>query len=212
MGTRVRWASDPTSSGSRVDFYPTPAAAVLPLIPHLRGVRTFAEPCAGNGDLVRHLEVHGLRCVYQGDIAVGQDAIALDQYGAIDAIITNPPWTRKLLHPLIEHFQRIASTWLLLDQDWAGTKQAVPYLTSCSDILPVGRQICDSGDHHARQGQCGVVPFRRPPRGWADLPSVSLGAVGTSTDGPVQPMRQVAPAAAIQFLLLLQCLPPARVP
>ena len=27
------------------DFYPTPFAAVPPLIPHLRGVRTFAEPC-----------------------------------------------------------------------------------------------------------------------------------------------------------------------
>ena len=27
------------------DFYPTPRAAVLPLIPHLRGIRTFAEPC-----------------------------------------------------------------------------------------------------------------------------------------------------------------------
>jgi hypothetical protein len=27
------------------DFYPTPYAAVPPLIPHLRGIRTFAEPC-----------------------------------------------------------------------------------------------------------------------------------------------------------------------
>ena len=31
------------------DFYPTPRAAVLPLIPYLRGIRTFAEPCAGDG-------------------------------------------------------------------------------------------------------------------------------------------------------------------
>ena len=45
------------------DFYPTPAAAVLPLIPHLRGIRSFAEPCAGDGTLVRHLESYGLRCV-----------------------------------------------------------------------------------------------------------------------------------------------------
>ena len=29
------------------DAYPTPIEAVLPLIPHLRGVRNFAEPCAG---------------------------------------------------------------------------------------------------------------------------------------------------------------------
>ena len=47
------------------DFYPTPRAAVLPLIPHLRGIHTFAEPCAGDGALVRHLESFGLRCVYR---------------------------------------------------------------------------------------------------------------------------------------------------
>ncbi len=46
------------------DFYPTPRAAVVPLIPYLRGIRSFAEPCAGDGALVRHLESFGLRCVY----------------------------------------------------------------------------------------------------------------------------------------------------
>jgi hypothetical protein len=46
------------------DFYPTPRAAVVPLIPYLRGIRRFAEPCAGDGDLVGHLEAAGLRCVY----------------------------------------------------------------------------------------------------------------------------------------------------
>jgi hypothetical protein len=38
------------------DFYPTPRVAVVPLIPHLRCIKTFAEPCAGDGALVRHLE------------------------------------------------------------------------------------------------------------------------------------------------------------
>jgi hypothetical protein len=69
------------------DFYPTPYAAVPPLIPHLRGIRTFAEPCCGNGALVHHLELHGLRCGYAGDISTGQDALALEQYGDADAII-----------------------------------------------------------------------------------------------------------------------------
>ena len=121
------------------DFYPTPRAAVLPLIPFLRGIRTFAEPCCGDGDLVRHLESLGLRCVYAGDIRTGQDALALDHYGAIDAIITNPPWSRRVLHRLIKHFQNIAPTWLLLDSDWAQTKQAAPFMPHCSDVLPVGR-------------------------------------------------------------------------
>ena len=170
------------------DFYPTPAAAVLPLIPHLRGVRTFAEPCAGNGDLVRHLEVYGLRCVYQGDIAAGQDALTLDSYGGADAIITNPPWTRKLLHPLIEHFQRIAPVWLLLDSDWAGTKQAVPYLTSCSDILPVGRQIWIPGT--SMHGKDNAAWYRFDVR---------------HTAGPIFHSFRSAPAAPARTALCSQC-------
>ena len=111
------------------------------MIPYLRSVGSSGGPCAGDGTPVRHLESYGLRCVYQGDIAAGQDALELEQYGNADAVITNPLWSRKLLHPLIEHFQRIASTRLLLDQDWAGTKREAPYLMSCSDILPIGRQV-----------------------------------------------------------------------
>src|SRR6185436_10544200 len=101
------------------DFYPTPFAAVPPLIPFLRGVRTFAEPCCGDHALVRHLESFGLCCVYAGDIEAGQDALSLDTYRDPDAIITNPPYTRELMHRLITHFQRIAPTWLLIDYDWS---------------------------------------------------------------------------------------------
>src|SRR3954449_6321136 len=96
------------------DFYATPRAAVLPLVPYLRGIRTFAEPCAGDGALVRHLESFGLRCVYSGDIGAGKDALAVDDYGAADVIVTNPPWSRDQMHTLIRHFQNIAPTWLLL--------------------------------------------------------------------------------------------------
>jgi hypothetical protein len=121
------------------DFYPTPAPAVPPLIPHLRGVRTFAEPCCGDGALVRHLESHGLRCTYQGDIADGRDALTITDYGDAHVIITNPPYTRPLMHALIEHFTRILPTWLLLESDWAYTKQAAPFMPCCSDIVSVGR-------------------------------------------------------------------------
>src|SRR6476646_5332892 len=96
------------------DFYPTPAKAVLPLVPFLRGIRTFAEPCAGQGDLVRHLESFGKRCVYAGDLATGQDALALTAADCNDADcgITNPPYkypddpprTTRLMRDLIRHF------------------------------------------------------------------------------------------------------------
>jgi hypothetical protein len=121
------------------DFYPTPYEAVPPLIPHLRGARLFAEPCCGDGALVRHLESFGLRCVYAGDIATGQDALALDQYGGAQVIITNPPYTRALMHALIEHFTRSLPTWLLLETDWACTKQAARFMPCCSDIVSIGR-------------------------------------------------------------------------
>lgn len=98
------------------DFYATPMAAVRPLISYLKrdGVRTFAEPCCGDGDLVRHLELFGPRCAHAGDIATGEDALELtveDLYGA-DAVITNPPYrhpedpprSTRLLRELIEHF------------------------------------------------------------------------------------------------------------
>jgi hypothetical protein len=99
-----------------LDLYPTPAKAVQPLVPYLRvaGIRSFAEPCCGNGDLVRHLEGYGLTCEYRGDIATGQDALTLTSADCNNAhcILTNPPYDtdnrRKLMHELILHFQRIA--------------------------------------------------------------------------------------------------------
>ena len=121
------------------DFYPTPMAAVVLLIPHLRDGRTFAEPCCGDGALVRHLESFGFECVYQGDIANSQDALAFADYGEADYIITNPPYTRPVMHALIAHFRGIAPTWLLLELDWCATKQAVPYLRSCTDVVNIGR-------------------------------------------------------------------------
>jgi hypothetical protein len=166
------------------DFYPTPRAAVVWLIPYLRGIRTFAEPCAGDGDLVRHLEAFGLRCVYAGDIRTGQDALAVNSYGPCDGIITNPPHTRDQMHPLIAHFLRIARTiWLLIDYDWSATKQAAEYMQHCSDIVILPRLKWFEGtkntgkDNHAwyrfdprhsggpvvhnDRGQAEVIPSRR---------------------------------------------------
>lgn len=121
------------------DAYATPYKAVLPLIPHLRGIATFAEPCVGEGDLVAHLESFGLVCTYEADIERGHDALTHPPVGKFDAIITNPPWTREILHPMIKSFQAIAPTWLLFDADWPHTKQAAPFLDQCSHIVSVGR-------------------------------------------------------------------------
>lgn len=115
--------------------------AVEKLIPHLRGVKTFAEPCAGEGYLVGQLQAAGLVCAYEGDITTGLDALAhpFDADAVFDAIITNPPWRRDIMHEMILRFQAIAPTWLLFDADWAHTKQAGPFLDQCSHIVSVGR-------------------------------------------------------------------------
>lgn len=123
----------------KMDAYDTPLGPFLPLLPHIQHIRTFAEPCVGKGWLRGHLEAAGFVCTYAGDIKAGQDALAIDDYGHCDAIITNPPWTRRLMHPLIRHFQAIAPTWLLFDADWIHTKQAAPFLGHCQTVVSVGR-------------------------------------------------------------------------
>lgn len=132
------------------DFYPTPEAAVLPLLPHLPYGTIFVEPCAGDGRLVRHLEKHGMSCLSMFDIepqhedvdradALGLVAAAEMTEPSVDCIITNPPWARPVLHMMIDTFRRIKPTWLLFDADWAHTKQAAPYLPYCRKIVSVGR-------------------------------------------------------------------------
>lgn len=138
MGKRSDFPRRPMDGYQTVDPRP-----VQLLMPHLDGIRTFAEPCAGEGRLVAHLTGHGLRCSYSGDIQTGQDALLIsrDDCGQPDAIITNPPWTREMLHPLIWHFMRIAPTWLLFDADWPHNVNGgiASLFRHCSHVVAVGR-------------------------------------------------------------------------
>ena len=140
MGKRSNFERNPR------DYYPTPESAILPLLPHLQPHMRFAEPCAGDGRLSKHLIKHGHACYWQSDIdpqsAYVQQADALKITNPLkwaDIIITNTPWDRKILHPMIEHFRTLNAAWLLLDADYAHTKQASQYLKYCSWIVSVGR-------------------------------------------------------------------------
>ena len=126
------------------DFYPTPKEAVAPLLPHLGAGVSFYEPCAGAGDLVRHLAAAGHACVWNCDIEPMSDTVAWGDafafYGReADYIITNPPWARGVLHPMILQFSSLLPTWLLFDADRVHTKQAAPYLPRLRKIVSVGR-------------------------------------------------------------------------
>ncbi len=126
------------------DFYPTPWEAVLPLLPHLGGPTRFVEPCAGDGRLIDYLESVGHECIDAWDIEPRRaDIEQLDAttgyiLGA-GAFITNPPWDRKVLHPIILNLSRQAPTWLLFDADWMHTKQSAPFMPTLRKIVSVGR-------------------------------------------------------------------------
>ena len=126
------------------DFYPTPAEAVKPLIPHVPHNCTYWEPCAGDGALIRALDGHA-RCLFASDISPQRpdietrDALS-DGSGAFeDYIITNPPWDRRVLHPMIDHFSAMRPTWLLFDADWPHTKQSARFMPWLRKIVSVGR-------------------------------------------------------------------------
>lgn len=142
------------------DFYPTPAEAVVPLLPHLTDVRGYIEPCAGNGDLIDHLAAFGHECVWSFDLEPGTYAahvhdthqgdvmhsVGRAEIAACEAthFITNPPWP----HPraggqptlaMIEHMAELLPTWLLLAADFAHNDYAQPVMAYCKTIVSVGR-------------------------------------------------------------------------
>lgn len=125
------------------DKYMTPKKAVLPLIPHIMG-RAFIDPCAGDGKCAGYIEKEsGGKCFFMGDIEPENHTVyqfdAMNLKKDVGLIITNPPWTRQILHPMIEHLSSLSPTWLLLDADWMHTKQARPYLKYCAKIVSIGR-------------------------------------------------------------------------
>ena len=129
------------------DFYQTfDQRAYPPLMAHLKGTETFAEPCAGHGDMVEALGKRGLKCRYMGDIQgvhpiTKKDALQITErdIAECDLIITNPPWSRDILHEMILKFQSMRPTWLLFDSNWTNSKRAAPYMKNLKKIVPVGR-------------------------------------------------------------------------
>jgi hypothetical protein len=120
--------------------------AVSALAPFLAAETEFIEPCAGAFDLGAQLVAAGHWCMDASDIKPlmtgirTADALELQPQG--HTIITNPPWSRPLLHKLIMHFMHCApEAWLLFDADWFHTDQARPYLAHCTDFVSIGRLL-----------------------------------------------------------------------
>ena len=130
------------------DWYPTPIEAVIPLMAYLPESFTFAEPCAGDARLALHIDtLTDSKAIptLLSDIEPQDDGVEkIDAFDFVapsntDYIITNPPWDRKLLHPMIDRFASQRPTWLLFDANWMFTKQAKDYLPYCEKIVTIGR-------------------------------------------------------------------------
>jgi hypothetical protein len=131
----------------KLDFYPTPVEAVVPLLSHLKANLRFCEPCAGDGALIKHLERAGHKCVAAYDVEPQHDRVAQldaswlkeDDLNGADFIITNPPWDRTPMHQIIARCMIFRPTWMLFDADWMHTRQASTYLEFCHAIVSIGR-------------------------------------------------------------------------
>ncbi len=126
------------------DFYPTPESAVLPLLGHLKPTTRFCEPCAGDGALIDILVKHGHRCARSWDIEprrtdIDKQDARTRMIGNVDCYITNPPWDRKILHPIIENLAAWNPTWLLFDADWMHTRQSARFMPLLRKVVSVGR-------------------------------------------------------------------------
>lgn len=142
------------------DLYSTPSPAVVPLLRFLAPGTRFCEPCAGNGALIDHLEAAGHHCVTAWDVAPGRqdirtaDAREVTLEAGIDCCITNPPWSRPMLHAIIYNLSRQFPTWLLIDADWKHTRQAAPYMPLLRSIVSVGRVKWIPGSQHTGKDNC----------------------------------------------------------
>jgi len=160
------------------DFYPTPAEAVYPLLPHIRAMTMFLEPCAGNGALMDHLADAGHVCWGAYDILPLRHDVehgdALEKPIEVDdgcMIITNPPWDRKTLHPIITKFSDAAPTWLLFDADWMHTRQSAPFMNRLRKVVSVGRVKWIPDSKMTGKDNCCWYNFSKP----SDEPTVFFG-------------------------------------
>lgn len=139
------------------DHFPTPAWVAALLVPFLErdGIRTFAEPCNGEGDLTVALSFSGFRCVFANEPRFGGvDAHTLawgDLRGA-DAIITNPVFS--LAGSLLRHFLTISDRpiWLLLPLAYFANKDFGQLVDlHCTDVVVVGRVQWVPGSPHSEK-------------------------------------------------------------
>ena len=144
------------------DFYETPFEGVIPLLPHIYHIKKFAEPCVGKGKLLNYLTTVTRYASWSSDSEIDARTYnyPVDNF---NCFITNPPWTREILHPIIENLKRQAPTWLLFDADWMHTKQSKELIKYCQKIVSVGRLKWIPNSPSVGKDNCCWYLFRNRP-------------------------------------------------
>jgi hypothetical protein len=160
------------------DFYPTPADAVTPLLPHLNAGTRFVEPCAGDGALLDHLQSAGHDCHFAHDIEPKREDIgeadALKTWWpsiVFDCFITNPPWDRKVLHPLIVHLSDHRADVAAVRRRLGAHPASRALPPRLRKIVSVGRVKWIPDSPFTGKDNCAWHLFDRP----ADEPAVFFG-------------------------------------
>lgn len=134
------------------DYYSTwDPRALPPLLRFLQPGTVFVEPCAGRGALVDQLTAAGHICHSAFDIEpqrfdiARRDVLDMKWRPRRGMFITNPPWKRQLLLPIIRHLAYQAPTWLLLDAMFLFNAGAVPLLPILRKVVGTPRLIWIEG-------------------------------------------------------------------
>ena len=144
------------------DAYETPAEAAAPLIERLPPSLRFIEPCAGRGRLIEHLGRAGHALAARYDLPDDARTMRYPEAAPGVVFVTNPPWSRPILHPIIVNLSNQAETWLLLDADWIHTQQAIPFLPRPQAFVSVGRVRWISDSPYDGKDNCVWHLFGRP--------------------------------------------------
>lgn len=79
--------------------------------------------------------------------------INLYQLNYAEVVITNPPYSKWMLHPIIDNLVQIAPTWMLLSSDFMHRRASAPYMKRCEKVVSAG-QIRWFGDSTGRYTSC----------------------------------------------------------
>lgn len=144
------------------DFYRTFDPKAHAALARVQDPCLYYEPCVGQHDLVNGLAPYGFTCTGFSDIEKDARTLTEDDIGQAEYIISNPPWSRKLLHELIEHFVTLRPTWLLFDANWANTAQSSRFVSDyCTDIVAVGRLKWIPGTNMSGKDDCAWYRFNK---------------------------------------------------